>query len=348
MTAAPTSPHPWQLHTGDALELLPTLSGQSVDAVVTDPPYGIGFRDEPWDSAHNGRKAFEEWTRSWAEQCLRVLKPGGHMVAFGAPRTVHRLAAGIEDAGFELRDQLVWLYGSGVPKGQLVDGRSSTLKPAYEPILLARRPLDGTHADNQARFGTGRLGVNDARIHAGAPRLGRWPCNVVLGHTPRCRPQRCVPTCAAALLDRSRPTTRPSRFFYCAKTSVRERDAGCERLPATTTTVYRAGGRRPRRNPHPTVKPVELMRWLIRLVCPEGGLVLDPFAGSGSTGVAALREGRRFIGVEREAGYAEIARARLTHAERLVMDGGTVDARPGSGLVSAAQSSTPHERRAEL
>jgi len=338
----------WELHDTDVVDFIAGMPACSVDAIVTDPPYGIGFRDERWDTAHTGPEAFQNWTRTWADQCLRVLKPGGFLLAFGAPRTVHRLAVGIEEAGFELRDQLLWLYGSGVPKGRLHDGRSSTLKPAYEPILLARAPMQGTHGENEARWGTGLLGIDQARIPGTDTATGRWPCNITLSHNPRCAPKRCQPACAVGLLDRSRPTVQPSRFFYCAKASLRERDAGCERLPAKAAAVYRSGGRKPRRNTHPTVKPVELMRWLIRLACPEDGLVLDPFAGSGSTGVAALQERRRFVGIEREVEYARIARSRLEHAQRLASDGGTVDARPGSGLVSAAQSSTPRERRAEL
>ena len=344
----------WRLLEGDALELLRRLPARSVDAIVTDPPYGIGFRDEPWDTPTpsladvSGPGAFEDWTRGWAAQCLRVLKPGGYLLAFGAPRTAHRLALGIEEGGFELRDQLIWLYGSGVPKGRLVGGRSSTLKPAYEPILLARAPLEGGHAANEERWGTGRLGIDDARIPAADTGVGRWPCNVALSHERRCQPNRCRPACAVRRLDRSRPRIQPSRFFYCAKASLRERDTGCEHLPATNRPIYGSGGRRPRRNTHPTVKPVELMRWLTRLASPPGGLVLDTFAGSGSTGVAALQERRRFIGIEQERAYVEIAQARLAHAEAVARDGGTVDAEPGSGLVSAAQSSTPQERRAEL
>jgi site-specific DNA-methyltransferase (adenine-specific) len=333
----------WVLHQADALELLQRLPASSVDAVVTDPPYGIGFRDETWDEAGKDPRAFEQSTRAWAEECLGVLKPGGFLLAFGAPRTVHRLAAGVEDAGFELRDQLVWLYGSGVPKGHLVDGRSSTLKPAYEPIIVARKPIEGTHTQNEQRWGTGRLGIDDARIPAPGAKTGRWPCNVALGHSRSCQPRRCSARCAVALLDRSQPKIKPSRFFYCAKASRRERDQGCELLPAHASAIYGPTRSKPRRNTHPTVKPIDVMRWLIRLACPPSGLVLDPFTGSGSTGIAALKEQRRFIGIEQDAGYVEIARARLSHAERLGLDGGTVDARPGSGLVSAAQSSTtPH------
>jgi site-specific DNA-methyltransferase (adenine-specific) len=316
----PLGARPWKLVRGDALDLLPTLAARSVDAVVTDPPYGIGFRAESWDrpARTHGRspaETFEEWTRVWARECLRILKPGGHLFAFGAPRTAHRLASGLENAGFELRDQLLWLYGSGVPKGRLVEGRSSTLKPAYEPIVLARAPLDGVHTANERAWRTGRLGIDEARI-ASSDGRGRWPCNVALGHASGCRPKRCARSCAVSLLDRSRPAIRPSRFFYCAKPSARERDTGCEALPAKSVPIYGQGGKVPRRNTHPTVKPVGLMRWLIRLACPADGLVLDPFTGSGSTGVAALREGRQFLGAERDPAYAQIARARLTHAAR--------------------------------
>ncbi|MHB8060990.1 MAG: DNA-methyltransferase [Gaiellaceae bacterium] len=311
----------WQLVEGDALDELREFPGASVDADVTDPPYGIDLNKEAWDgrdirraarhtSADTASKAFERWTSLWASECLRVLKPGGYLFAFGAPRTAHRLAAGIEDAGFELRDQLLWLYGSGVPKNGLEGGRSSTLKPAYEPVVLARAPLAGTLAENEAAWGTGRLGIDETRL----PASGRWPCNVAFSHTPSCRTASCASACPVRLLDRSRLAQRPSRFFYCSKPSRSEREMGCQTLPEKRIRIYSKGATRPRRNIHPTVKPVDLMGWLVRLVCPPGGLVLDPFAGSGSTGVAALREGRRFLGVEREREYAQIARARLAHA----------------------------------
>jgi DNA modification methylase len=311
----------FELIEGNALEELRELGAASVDAVVTDPPYGIGLNKEAWDgrdirraakraSGDSVPEAFECWTTLWAAECLRVLKPGGHLLAFGAPRTVHRLAAGIEDAGFELRDQLLWLYGSGVPKNGLENGRSSTLKPAYEPVVLARAPLAGTLAENEAAWGTGTLGIDEARL----PASGRWPTNVALSHRSSCRDECCIGGCPVRLLDRSRPTHRPSRFFYCSKPSRSEREAGCDALPGKVVRIYSKGATRPRRNTHPTVKPVDLMGWLVRLVCPPGGLVLDPFAGSGSTGVAALREGRRFLGIERDSEYAQIARARLAYA----------------------------------
>jgi site-specific DNA-methyltransferase (adenine-specific) len=241
------------------------------------------------------------------------LKPGGHLLAFGAPRTVHRLASGLELAGLELRDQLLWMYGSGVPKSGLGQGRSTTLKPAYEPILLARAPLEGALAESEARWRTGRLGIDAARIPAPGRTLGRWPSNIALSHDGGCRSGRCTMTCAVAQLDATRPETTPSRFFYCPKPSRSEREAGCETLPPTSIRIFGSGTVRPRRNTHPTVKPVALMAWLVRLVCPPKGLILDPFAGSGSTGIATIRERRRFLGIERDPGYAEIARARLSH-----------------------------------
>jgi site-specific DNA-methyltransferase (adenine-specific) len=322
---------------GDSLELLPTLPAGSVDAVITDPPYALGLRGTGWDrpsldgarsSQRSDAADFAAWTAEWARGCLRLLKPGGYLLAFGAPRTAHRLACGIEDASFELRDQLVWLYGSGVPKSGLRDGRGSALSPAHEPIILARKPLTGSLDENEHRFGTGRLGIDDTRTPSPDRPLGRWPSNLVLSHERACSKTGCVTRCAAARIDRSRPRVRPSRFYYCAKASRSERDAGCEQLPARRMRIYGPKDTAPRRNTHPTVKPVALMRWLIRLGCPPGGLVLDPFAGSGSTGIAALAEGRRFLGIEREPEYVRIALARLEHA---ATDGGTVDATPDRG-----------------
>ena len=316
----------WTLLDGDVFDVLPTLPDRSIDAIVTDPPYGIGFHDETWDrpklnttgtakTVSGPGEQFERWTTGWATECLRVLKPGGYLLAFGSPRTVHRLTSGVEDAGFEIRDSLVWLYGKGVPKGNLRDGRSATLKPGHEPIVLARAPLDGNTDHNETAWGTGRLGIDETRIPDDAGGLARWPSDIALTHARSCAPTRCARSCPAGVLDRSRPVSRPSRFYYCPKPSARERETGCDSLPAKTAPVYAGKRSRPRRNIHPTVKPVELMGWLVRLVCPPGGIVMDPFTGSGSTGVATIGAGRRFLGVEREPDYARIARARLRHAQ---------------------------------
>ena len=292
---------------------------------------------------------FQAWTQQWAEAVLRVLKPGAHAVVCAAPRMAHRVTCGLEDAGFEIRDSLLWLYGSGFPKSlNLPGGLGTALKPAYEPVILARKPLGGrTVAQCVAAFGTGAINIDGCRLTtegrplrigdykdtehntytgrmngslqggsraAGQTDLGRWPPNVALDET------------AAARLDAEGGT---SRFFYVAKASREERERGCEDLPQRTAgeatdrqdgsaglNSPRAGASRMRgaRNHHPTVKPVALMRWLVRLVTPPGGLVLDPFTGSGTTGLACIKEQRRFLGIEREAEYVAIANARL-HVE---------------------------------
>lgn len=299
----------WHLIEADALTTLAKLPDHCVDAIVTDPPYGIALGGEAWDrfgsDSLSAAETFERWTRQWAAGAMRVLKPGGYLVAFGAPRTFHRLVAGVEDAGLEVRDQVLWLYGQGIPKSRrLPGGQASALKPAYEPILLARAPLTGTLRENLERHGTGALNIEAASVLRPGVSAGYWPANVAVSHSP---------DCPVAQLDAER--VGPSRLFYCAKATKREREAGCEQLPHKSVQLYTGTGRPPRvrRNTHPTVKPVELMRWLVRLAVPEGGVVLDPFTGSASTGIAAVMEGRRFLGIERQGEYIDIACARLAH-----------------------------------
>ncbi|MGD9734220.1 MAG: site-specific DNA-methyltransferase [Solirubrobacterales bacterium] len=314
---------------GDCLEMLGKLEPESVDAIVTDPPYGIGFQHERWDSSAireaaaqaghdrlNPNEAFEAWCRIWASECRRVMKPGAFLAAFGSPRTYHRLACGVEDAGLEVRDTLMWLYAEGMSKSRhYPGGRSTTLKPAFEPIVLARRELDGTTEETIARHGTGALNAEACQVE------GRHPANVILGHDPGCDEERCAGGCPVAAADdcaeEGRSRLAPSRFLYCPKASRAERDAGCERLPRRALDLFpnAQGGKKAAeaRNPHPTVKPLALMQWLVRLLCPPGGVVLDPTVGSGTTGAAAALEGRRFIGIELEPAYMEIAAARIAH-----------------------------------
>ncbi|HWB69442.1 MAG TPA: site-specific DNA-methyltransferase [Solirubrobacterales bacterium] len=313
--------------------MLASLKPASVDAVVTDPPYGIGWQNEHWDggaireaAARIGRErltpneAFEVWTGLWAAECARVMKPGAHLLAFGAARTFHRLACGLEDAGLEVRDVVMWLYGTGMSKSRhYPGGRATTLKPAFEPVILARKPLAGTTEETIERFGTGALNTEACRVGS------RHPADVVVGHEPGCEEGgECAPGCAVALLDAeayqgrssSGQGTAPSRWMYCPKVSRAEREAGCEELPARVLDLFPNAGPRPSgrtRNPHPTVKPLALMRWLVRLVCPPEGVVLDPFMGSGTTGAAAMLERRRFCGIEMEPAYLEIAAARIEH-----------------------------------
>lgn len=339
---------------GDCREVLRGLPENSFDAVVTDPPYELGFMGKSWDSSG---VAFDPET--WRE-VLRVLKPGGHLLAFGGSRTSHRIAVAIEDAGFEIRDGCIWLYGSGFPKSldvsKAIDkeagaerepgkpgpyaarrvttgakaqvyqdgaaepdtalitqpatdaakqwqGWGTALKPAHEPIIMARKPLsEKTVAKNVLLHGTGGINVDACRIAGEKPQVtrsasafmanhdgrqsedssvGRWPSNVLLSEE------------AAAELDLQ--TGGASRFFYVAKASRSERNAGGAE------------------NGHPTVKPLALMQQLVRLVTPPGGVVLDPFTGSGSTLAAAASLGFAYTGVELSEEYIAIAEARVKH-----------------------------------
>lgn len=423
----------------DSTEWMRTYSGAPFDAVITDPPYGIAFMGRDWDSFPNNA-AYREWCRQWMTLLLQVVRPGAHAAIFGSPKLFGHQAVALEDAGWELRDTLSWLYGQGFPKshnlrgdkvlygladtkgvprcecgayspkGQMYgagqgdaavsceycggdppapadkNGWGTALKPAWEPILLARAPLAGTVQNNYDSFGTGAINIEAARIalddgeHAGLDRLrsarcscgnyesvaggfyglegnnrstlcrhcggfplaevedgiGRWPANVILDET------------AAAQLDASTQVTpahgassktsgsvrkggvfadsgfkimsedqiesmgkraavengnsNPSRFFYVAKASTQEREAG---MGSTQSAA--------RHNEHPTVKPIELGRWLTRMIVPEGGRVLDPFAGSGSFGIAAGQEDAEWIGIERDEKYAATARQRIAH-----------------------------------
>lgn len=310
----------WRLVEGDALLALAKIPDHSVDAIVTDPPYGISFAGNAWDGKAiqqavssagerpSPNEAFARWTQVWASEALRVLKPGGHLMAFGAPRTAHALTRGAEEAGLEIREQLMWMYAQGMPKSRLFPGGLGTmLKPAYEPILLARAPLEGTTPRNLEGWGTGALNIAASRVN------GRWPAHVALSHAAGCTRARCAPDCPVGMLGRQREGL--SRMFFCAKATRAEREAGLEQFPVRSSQLFTGTGRpaRLRANIHPTVKPLALMAWLVRLITPVGGTVLDPFCGSASTGAASLLEGRRFLGIEREPEYADIACARLTH-----------------------------------
>jgi DNA methylase len=241
-----------------------------------------------------------------------VLKPGGHMLAFSGTRTYHRMVCAIEDAGFEVRDQIGWTYGSGFPKSKNLDGEwqgwGTALKPAWEPIVVARKPLIGTVADNVLAHGTGALNIDGCRVPTG----DRWPANLI--HDGSDEVVACFPTapgqqCRARTDGASQgnntfgalkhvtyepeprgDTGSAARFFYCAKASKSDRGA---------------------ENTHPTVKPTDLMRYLCRLVTPRGGVVLDHFMGSGSTGKAAVLEGFRFIGIDMMPEHVKIAEHRI-------------------------------------
>ncbi len=357
---------------GDSRAALRVFAADRFDSIVSDPPYELGFMGKGWDASGI---AFD--VEFWRE-ALRVLKPGGHLLAFGGTRTCHRMTCAIEDAGFEVRDSLHWFYGTGFPKSLNVGGgRGTALKPAHEPIVMARKPLIGTVAANVRAFGTGALRIDACRIGEGAhggsgaafgggwaegsglakgytpPPPGRWPANVLLDENAAAElDAQTADLKQGGRLSGNEPSTRDgldtfnslgprpawephedsggaSRFFYVAKPSRAERDQGCAHLPAksggeaTDRTDDSAGTQNPRagagrnggaRNFHPTVKPVELMRYLVRLVTPAGGTVLDPFTGSGTTGMAARLERLEFVGIERQPEYATIAAARIAGA----------------------------------
>jgi site-specific DNA-methyltransferase (adenine-specific) len=352
---------------GDCRALMADMEGCSVDSVVTDPPYELGFMGREWDSTG---VAYDVAT--WAE-ALRVLKPGGWLVAFGGSRTYHRMACAIEDAGFEIRDQIMWIYGSGFPKGGNRDGKGTCLKPAHEPIVLARKPLIGSVARNEAAFGTGALSIDACRVNPGemtktggrsrrgnvyadyeadgpfvAHDRGRWPANVlhdgsddVVAGFPITESRDGVDKGIKAQVNvygawrservgkspQRRDAGTAARFFYCAKASKSDRDEGLSAFAPQAFVQFQTGngesgkasslsdGRETQyRNTHPTVKPEALMRWLVRLITPPGGLVLDPFTGSGSTGKAAVLEGFDFVGCELTPEYLPIANARIAAA----------------------------------
>jgi site-specific DNA-methyltransferase (adenine-specific) len=338
-----------KIYNEDCLEGMKLLDDNSIDSIVTDPPYELGFMGKKWDStgiAYN----VDVW-----RECLRVLKPGGHLLAFGGTRTYHRMACAIEDAGFEIRDQIQWIYGSGFPKSHDIskaidkkfgaerkivglkpyssdgsirgnsynkggyervqlpitapatpeaqewEGWGTALKPANEPIVLARKPLsEKTVAENVLKWGTGGLNIDGCRIGtdivgwggrpssgysggldtdtSGKPRPveGRFPANVILDEE------------AGRMLDEQQEGA--SRCFYCAKASKKERGEG---------------------NNHPTVKPVSLIKYLVTLVTPPDGVCLDPFMGSGTTAVACINTKRNYIGFELDKDYYKVAKERL-------------------------------------
>ena len=417
------------VYNGDCLEVMEKIDKCSVDSVVTDPPYHLtsivqrfgkegsapaqfgtdgafaraskGFMGKEWDG---GDIAFQ--ANTW-RKCYELLKPGGHLIAFSGSRTYHRMACAIEDAGFEIRDQCIWLYGSGFPKshniGREIDkkqgndrevvgevragknalgqdsgwnkhnnrtqievtkgsseweGWGTALKPAHEPMVLARKPLsEKSVADNVMQHGTGAINIDACRVggqsedterkkvvrkartadgvwtddnsgmksegseFADADPRGRWPSNVM--HDGSEQVQEIFPETSSTEVSRERTHKgiwtageladteqfmpaygdqgNASRYFYCAKTSKEERKFGLGGEVAANT--------------HPTVKPVELMRYLVRLITPKGGVVLDPFMGSGSTGMAAREEDYSFIGIEKESEYYEIAKARIKNVK---------------------------------
>ena len=446
---------------GDCIEVMRSMDGNCVDSIITDPPYGLGFMGKDWDTFkpefideamardkrphtqiasqrrsntagkydHNRNREFQAWFTVWAKECLRVAKPGAILMAFGGTRTYHRLTCAIEDAGWEIRDCMQWIYGSGFPKSldiskaidkaagagrekllvptkrgnvpeqagdialgatgmtditapvtplaQQWNGWGTALKPSWEPIIVAMKPLDGTFAQNAEKWGVaglwidgGRIGTNEKiKIHhydgdhsfdkgrgfmdETETGKGRFPSNTILSctcdgeHEPDC-PVRLLDEQSGELKSGSGNNTvgyqkagainswtghtkndtpmiydsgGASRFFYCAKSSKAERNAGCEGMEAKENNTYgdyqgtsEHGAKLDvkKHNHHPTVKPLALMEYLCKLTkTPTGGIVLDPFAGSGTTGIAAYKTNRQYILIEKEREYCDIAEKRI-------------------------------------
>ncbi|HOX23543.1 MAG TPA: site-specific DNA-methyltransferase [Elusimicrobiales bacterium] len=318
----------------DCIKAMAGLPDNHFDAIVTDPPYELGFLGNAWDKTG---VAFNPET--W-KHCLRLAKSGAHLLAFGGSRTFHRLAAAIEDAGWEIRDCILWLYGTGFPKSLNMRGNwqgfGTGLKPAFEPIILARKPMSGSTKENLRRHGCGALNIDGCRVPAevatgwrggasrgyggglhksedgGRPAFGRWPANVM--HDGSREVVQAFP---------QEQNLSAARFFYCAKASRQDREEGLQKFVRHQMDILHSKASGPRRNIHPTVKPTSLMRYLCRLITPPGGLVLDPFTGSGSTGKAAVLEGFRFLGIEQMSKYAAIAKARIDFALRQLNGHGT-------------------------
>jgi site-specific DNA-methyltransferase (adenine-specific) len=412
-----------QLINKDCIEAMKAMPDNSVDSIVTDPPYELGFMGKSWDASGI---AFN--VDVWRE-ALRVIKPGGHLIAFSGSRTYHRMAVAIEDAGFQIRDQIMWVYGSGFPKSLNIskaiqkadgvepvgfkenenaafygtgsggqynptprqlfmpptegvaaewDGWGTALKPAHEPMVLARKPLEGTVANNVLTFGVGGLNIDGSRVgraegddssagngtatfgtqdtESGGDGSGGWEQNTagrfpanfihdgsdeVVALFPETKSPKTYlrSSKATANIDwnpkeadteqlRFGDSGSAARFFYCAKASKRDRNEGLDGFEAKVGAKQfnegmegklRSDGSEIKpaiahSNHHPTVKPTSLMQYLIRLVTPPSGIVLDPFMGSGSTGKACAYEGFNFIGIDQSAEYVEIARARIDFA----------------------------------
>jgi site-specific DNA-methyltransferase (adenine-specific) len=415
----------FNLFEGNCLEVMKTMDADSIDSIVTDPPYELGFMGKSWDSSGVAFNV-EVW-----QEALRVLKPGGHLIAFSGSRTYHRMAVAIEDAGFEIRDQIMWVYGSGFPKSHDVSkaidkqagavrevgkqgsticpdfpkpcaghnetgkfsatvhalptlantddakqwqGWGTALKPAHEPMVLARKPLIGTVANNVLTFGTGGLNIDGGRVgtEGGTARdgkatmpndagwenmrghgiaelnAGRFPANFIhdgsdevvalfpdtkgkIGMTQQASTRGLYEGGTSfgdtKITDGTLDSGSAARFFYCAKASKKDRNEGLDGFEARLKIGYSysaeandpANGMFKDRNTqsqnhHPTVKPTTLMQYLVRLVTPPNGIVLDPFLGSGSTGKAAMYEGFNFVGIELTPEYLPIAKARILFA----------------------------------
>lgn len=342
-----------EIITGDCLEKMREMEANSIDCILTDPPYGLHFMGKDWDkfsqtkiptiekkrlasgdfqfrdrgvpqidtaNAYAGtyderrNDEFQTFMTEFGREALRIVKPGGHMLMFGAPRRYHRQACGLENAGWEIKDCIMWMFLSGFPKshnfGKKIGGEwngfGTALKPMYEPIIIAMKPVDKSFKNNAFEWGVAGINIDASRIDSGEP-TGRWPGNIIIDEN-------------SDEIISEKIGKNASRYFYCAKASRSERNEGLEGLDAGVGALRDAGRGTTSPNNHPTVKPLSLLEYLIKLVMPpKDGVLLDPFAGSGSTVVAAKRLGCNAIGIELSEDYAQIAKARV-HAVKMNND----------------------------
>lgn len=338
----------YQVINGNNIEVLKTYPDNHFDSIVTDPPYGIDFLGKDWDANTGALETYQE--------CLRVLKPGGHILAFSAARTYHHLAITLEQAGFEIRDQIMWIYSSGFPKSHDIgrkiqkkfgvnetktikpkdpealkwEGWGNALKPAHEPICMARKPMKSSILHNVQEWGTGAINIAATRIGDDAMPIG--------AHTQT--PNLFNPNKKSAYAEETRIGRYPAnvigeikgyeKYFYCPKVSRKERHTGFDLTTIPTNPEgmldhaykqndefagknYQAVKNETLKNGnnHPTVKPVELMKYLVKLVTPKGGIVLDPFNGSGSTGMACVELGFDYVGIDLDNNYVDISMKRI-------------------------------------
>ena len=320
-----------RIYNDDCLKRLDKIKANSIDCIITDPPYELHFMGKAWD---NSGISFQKET--WAK-CLRVLKPGGYLLAFGGSRTYHRIACAIEDAGFEIRDTIMWLYGSGFPKSMNLAKGIEAKEQYGKTNTVAKRQVEQSGGGKE--YQVGGLNIDECRIETGE----------IIAKNVRFRQEkqsdgwgtkRCItePSTqgrfpANTILDGQADGEEWRRYFYCAKASKKDRDEGLEAFAIKTSgeltsrhegsagiTAF-TSSRAPKRNNHPTVKPTLLMQYLIRLVAPNGATILDPFMGSGSTGKAVMYENKerganyKFIGIEKNSEYCEIAEARIKYVD---------------------------------
>ena len=322
----------YRIINGDSAKELKKFKDNSIDAVITDPPYGIEFLAKEWDQ---NTGAVEIWS-----ECLRVLKPGGFLLAFSAARTYHILATNIQSVGFEIRDQIMWLYASGFPKaqdiGKAIDKRGvdnkwhgwkTALKPSHEPICMARKPFKGSTIDNVLKHNVGALNIDESRI--GTEQVvsvvkTNEDNSIHHRHRGQSTPQKIYETEHQGRFPSNviGEVEGYQKFFYCPKVSRKERNIGCEDREAKPLFKDRHKDAKAlgswadkrdqaHKNNHPTVKPIALMKYLIKLVAPQGSHILDPFCGSGSTGMAAKEMGYKFTGIEMDANYVDICIRRI-------------------------------------